>query len=165
MDREILLRQLVQVEQGVAEGKAFIAEQQRLIVELERDDCHDTAETMRLLEAFLVLQRSREEDRARISTSYLSKRPTALIRPLWVIADGRALDLWYRRSRRARRRCRSNRRQRHQNGRAVSYLLAKPAAGLEVVRQLRGVHARLALTLRRDRPIQFPRSGVRHFRA
>ena len=66
MDREILLRQLVQAEQGVAEGKAFIAEQQRLIVELERDDCHDTAETMRLLEAFLVLQRSREEDRARI---------------------------------------------------------------------------------------------------
>ena len=34
MDREILLRQLVQVEQGVAEGKAFIAEQQRLIVEV-----------------------------------------------------------------------------------------------------------------------------------
>ena len=66
MDREILLRQLVQAEQDVAEGKAFIAEQQRLIVESERDDCHDTAETMRLLEAFLVLQRSREEDRARI---------------------------------------------------------------------------------------------------
>ena len=66
MDREILLRQLVQVEQGVAEGKAFIAEQQRLIVKSERDDCHDTAETMRLLEALLVLQRSREEDRARI---------------------------------------------------------------------------------------------------
>ena len=42
MDREILLRQLVQVEQGVAEGKAFIAEQQRLIVESEREDCHDT---------------------------------------------------------------------------------------------------------------------------
>ena len=67
MDREILLRQLVQAEQDVAEGKAFIAKQQRLIVEfLERDDCHDTAETMRLLEAFLVLQRSREEDRAKI---------------------------------------------------------------------------------------------------
>src|SRR4029079_7921752 len=66
MDREILLRQLVQVEQGVAEGKAFIDEQQRLIVESERDDCHDTAETKRLLEAFLVLQRSREEERARI---------------------------------------------------------------------------------------------------
>ena len=79
MDREILVRQLVQVEQGVAEGKAFIAEQQRLIVKSERDDCHDTAETMRLLEAFLVLQRSREEDRAKSSTSYLSKRPTALM--------------------------------------------------------------------------------------
>lgn len=46
MDREILLRQLVQAEQNVAEGTAFIAEQQRLIVESERDDCHDTAETM-----------------------------------------------------------------------------------------------------------------------
>ena len=64
--REILLRRLVQAEQDVAEGKAFIAKQQRLIVESERDDCHDTAETMRLMEAFLVLQRSREEDRARI---------------------------------------------------------------------------------------------------
>src|SRR5262245_418256 len=60
------LRQLVQAEQDVAEGKAFIAKQQRLIVESERDDCRDVAETMRLLEAFLVLQRSREEDRARI---------------------------------------------------------------------------------------------------
>ena len=66
MNREILLRQLVQAEQDVAEGKAFIAEQQRLIVELERDGCHDTAETMRLLEAILVLQQSREDDRARI---------------------------------------------------------------------------------------------------
>ena len=66
MNREILLRQLVQAEQDVAEGKAFIAEQQRLIVELERDGCHDTEETMRLLEAILVLQQSREDDRARI---------------------------------------------------------------------------------------------------
>jgi hypothetical protein len=66
MDREILLRQLVQAEQDVAEGKAFIAKQQRLIVESERDGCHDTAETMRLLEAFLLLQQSREDDRARI---------------------------------------------------------------------------------------------------
>ena len=66
MDREILLRRLVQAEQGIAKGKAFIAEQQRLIVKSERDDCHDTAETMRLLEAFLLLQRSREEDRAKI---------------------------------------------------------------------------------------------------
>ena len=66
MDREILLRQLVQAEQDVAEGKAFIAKQQRLIVESERDGCHDTAETMRLLEAFLLLQQSREDGRARI---------------------------------------------------------------------------------------------------
>ena len=66
MNREILLRQLVQAEQDVAEGKAFIAKQQRLIVKSERDGCHDTAQTMRLLEAFLVLQQSREDDRARI---------------------------------------------------------------------------------------------------
>ena len=66
MDREILLRQLVQAEQDVAEGKAFIAKQQGLIVKSERNGGHDTAETMRLLEAFLLLQRSREEDRARI---------------------------------------------------------------------------------------------------
>jgi hypothetical protein len=66
MDRKILLRHLVRAEQDVAEGKAFITKQQRLIVESERDDCQDVAETMRLLEAFLVVQRSREEDRARI---------------------------------------------------------------------------------------------------
>jgi len=65
MDREILLRRLVQAEQNVAEGKAFIAKQQRLIVESERDG-YDTAETMRLLETFLLLQQSRELDRARI---------------------------------------------------------------------------------------------------
>ena len=85
MDREILLRQLVQAEQGVAEGKAFIAKQQQLIVELERDDCHDTAETMRLLEAFLVLQRSREEDRARILDELSEKKANRpYVRPLWV---------------------------------------------------------------------------------
>ena len=59
------LRQLVQAEQGVAEGKAFIAEQQRLIVKSEQMTA-TIAETMRLLEAFLLLQRSREEDRAKI---------------------------------------------------------------------------------------------------
>jgi hypothetical protein len=66
MDKEILLRHLAQAEQAVAEGKSFIAKQQRLIVESERDDCQDVAETMRRLEAFLVVQRLREEDRARI---------------------------------------------------------------------------------------------------
>ena len=65
MAREILLGQLAQAEQHVAEGKAFIAKQQRLIVESERDG-QDSAESMRLLEAFLLLQQSREDDRARI---------------------------------------------------------------------------------------------------
>ena len=44
MAREILLGQLAQAEQHVAEGKAFIAKQQRLIVESERDG-QDTAES------------------------------------------------------------------------------------------------------------------------
>jgi hypothetical protein len=66
MDRKILLRHLVQAEQDVAEGKAFIANQQRMIVESERDGCQDVAQAMRLLEAFLALQRSREEHRAKI---------------------------------------------------------------------------------------------------
>ena len=82
MDREILLRQLVQAEQDVAEGKSFIAKQQRLIVASERDGFHDTAETMRLLEAFLLLQQSRERTALESSTSYLSKRPTALMSAL-----------------------------------------------------------------------------------
>jgi hypothetical protein len=65
MVREILLRQLAQAERHVAEGKAFISKQQRLIVESERDGL-DAAETLRLLETFLPLQQSREERRARI---------------------------------------------------------------------------------------------------
>ena len=34
MEREVLLRQLVQAEQAVAESMAFIAQQQRVVVEL-----------------------------------------------------------------------------------------------------------------------------------
>ncbi len=37
MEREILLRQLVEAEQSVAESKGFIAQHQRLIVQSERD--------------------------------------------------------------------------------------------------------------------------------
>ena len=65
MDRQILLQQLAQAEQSVAEGRAFIAQQQRLIVEAERDG-DDAAETFRVLEKFLILQQSREQERARI---------------------------------------------------------------------------------------------------
>ena len=65
MDREILLWRLAQAEQSVAEGKAFIAQQQRLIVESERNG-HDAAETLHLLEEFLKLQQSRELGRAEI---------------------------------------------------------------------------------------------------
>ena len=65
MDREILLRHLAQAEQHVAEGKAHIAKQQRMIVEFERDG-HDATEAVCLLETFVLLQQSREEHRARI---------------------------------------------------------------------------------------------------
>ena len=49
----------------MAEGRAFIAQQQRLIVEAERDG-DDAAETFRVLEKFLILQQTREQERARI---------------------------------------------------------------------------------------------------
>jgi hypothetical protein len=65
MEREILLRRPAQAEQSVAEGKALIAQQQRLIVESERDG-EDAAETIRVLEKFLMLHQAREQDRARI---------------------------------------------------------------------------------------------------
>ena len=65
MDREVLLLQLAQAEQGVAESKAFIARQLRLIVESERDG-QDTAETIRSLDKLLLLQQSREQERAKI---------------------------------------------------------------------------------------------------
>jgi hypothetical protein len=45
--------------------KACIAQQQRVIVEPERTGS-DCAEAKHLLEGFLLLQQSREEDRARI---------------------------------------------------------------------------------------------------
>ena len=65
MERDLLLRQLVQAEQDVAESTAFIAQQQRVIVKSEQDG-RDCAEPMRLLETFLVLQQSRKEELARI---------------------------------------------------------------------------------------------------
>lgn len=49
----------------MAESKAFIAQQQRLIVQSERDG-QDAAETIRLLDKLLLLQQSREQERARI---------------------------------------------------------------------------------------------------
>jgi hypothetical protein len=63
MGRDLLLRQLAQAEQCVAEGKALIANQQRLIVKSERDG---HTETMAALEGLLMMQRSREADRAKI---------------------------------------------------------------------------------------------------
>ena len=65
MDRQILLQQLAQAEQSVAEGRAFIAQQQRLIVEAERDG-EDATGTFRVLEKFLIVQQTREQERARV---------------------------------------------------------------------------------------------------
>jgi hypothetical protein len=62
MERGILLRQLVVAEQSVAEIKSFTAQQQRLIVQSERDG-QDAAETIRLLDKLLLLQQSREQER------------------------------------------------------------------------------------------------------
>ena len=49
----------------MTESKAFVARQQRLIVELERDG-QETAETIRLLDKLLLLQQAREQERAEI---------------------------------------------------------------------------------------------------
>lgn len=65
MDREVLLLRLAQAERSVAESTAFVARQQRLIVESERDG-QDAAETIRLLDKFLLLQQLREQERAKI---------------------------------------------------------------------------------------------------
>ena len=71
MDREVLLLRLAQAEQSVGESKAFVARQQRLIVESERDS-HDTAETIRLLDK-LLLQQLREKERAKILDKFLRR--------------------------------------------------------------------------------------------
>ena len=82
MDREILLRQLVQAEQGVAEGKAFIAKQQRLIVKSERGDCHDTARPCASWKRLWFSSNRARRTALKSSTNYLSKRPTALMSAL-----------------------------------------------------------------------------------
>ena len=72
MDRQISLRQLAQAEQSVTEGGACIAQQQRLIVESEREG-HDADETIRVLEQFLILQQSREQGARGFSTRFLRR--------------------------------------------------------------------------------------------
>jgi hypothetical protein len=65
MNREALSRRLVRAEHRVAAVKAQIAKQRRLIAEFERDG-EDATEAMRLIESFVLLQRWREDDRAKI---------------------------------------------------------------------------------------------------
>jgi hypothetical protein len=59
------LLRLAQAEQSVAESKALVARQKRLIVESEREG-QDAAETFRLLDKLLLLQQKREQERAKI---------------------------------------------------------------------------------------------------
>ena len=72
MDREVLLLRLAQAEQSVAESKAFVARQQQLIVESERDG-QDTAETISLLDKLLLLQQLASKSARRFSTRFLSR--------------------------------------------------------------------------------------------
>jgi hypothetical protein len=65
MDREVLLLRLAQAEQSVAESKAYVARQLRLIVLSERDG-QNTGETLRSLDKLLLLQQLREQERAEI---------------------------------------------------------------------------------------------------
>ena len=62
----MLMTHLAQAERHVAQGKMVIERQQGLVVELERDG-HDITEAQRLLATFLDIQRSHEEDLARIT--------------------------------------------------------------------------------------------------
>ena len=64
MEREILLRQLVEAEQSVAESKGFIAQHQRLIVQSERDgqDAHSLAGQVTAAPA-VARARAREDSR------------------------------------------------------------------------------------------------------
>ena len=55
MDREMILRQLEQAERHVADGRASIEKQERLIAQLERDGL-DATEATRLLEMLLDTQ-------------------------------------------------------------------------------------------------------------
>jgi hypothetical protein len=64
MDREILLLRLAQAEQSVAESKAFVARQQRLIVESEAGRsgyCRDHS-----LAGQVAAATGREQERAKI---------------------------------------------------------------------------------------------------
>ena len=72
MDREVLLLRLAQAERSVAESKAFVARQQRLIVESERDG-QDTAETLRLMDKLLLLQSCASKSARRFSTRFPSR--------------------------------------------------------------------------------------------
>ena len=65
MDRERLSRRLTKAEHRVAAVKVQIAKQLQLIVEFEREG-EDATEAIRLIEGFVVLQRWREEERAKI---------------------------------------------------------------------------------------------------
>ena len=72
MDLEVLLLRLAQAEQSVAESKAFVARQQRLIVKSERDG-QDTAKTIRLWTSCCYSSSCASKSARRFSTRFLSR--------------------------------------------------------------------------------------------
>jgi len=65
MDRAIQLQHHAEAERHVAEGRAHVARQREIVLQLERDG-HDTTEARKLLDTFEVTQRAHEEHLANI---------------------------------------------------------------------------------------------------
>jgi hypothetical protein len=66
MDREMQLRLLEEAERQIVEGERHIAEQELIVVELDRDG-HDVTEARRLLKNFYATQNLYIEHRNRIA--------------------------------------------------------------------------------------------------
>jgi hypothetical protein len=66
MDREKQLRLLEEAERQIVEGERHIAEQELIVVELDRDG-HDVTEARRLLKNFYATQNLYIEHRNRIA--------------------------------------------------------------------------------------------------
>ena len=66
MDREMQLRVLEEAERQIVEGERHIAEQELIVVELDRDG-HDVTEARRLLKNFYATQNLYIEHRNRIA--------------------------------------------------------------------------------------------------
>lgn len=65
MDREMMLRHLLEAERHVAQGERHVDEQRKLVEELRRDG-HDIKQSLELLDTFLETLKMHKEDRDRI---------------------------------------------------------------------------------------------------